>query len=53
MQLRVGMDVDRVAPGFPERVEQKKRAELVNDFAATSAAIMAAMDVEGIIHGDD
>ena len=47
------MDLRRVAPGFLEHVERKKRAELVNDFAITSAAIVAAMDVEGIIHGDD
>ena len=47
------MDIHRVVPGFPERVEQKKRVELVNDFATTSATIVATMDVEGIIHCDD
>ena len=47
------MDLRRVAPGFPERIERKKRAELVIDFAATSAIVMATVDVEGIIHGDD
>ena len=46
------MDLRRVSIGFPERVEQKKRAELVNDFAATSATIVAIVDVEGILHGD-
>ena len=51
MQLRVGMDVDRVAPGFPERVEQEKQAELVNDFAAASAAVVAAVNVKDILHG--
>lgn len=47
------MDLRWVAPRFLEHVEQKKRVELVSDFAITSAAIVAAMDVEGIIRGDD
>lgn len=53
MQLRVRMDLSLVALGFLECVEQNKRVELVNDFVAASAAIVVAMDVEGIIHGDD
>jgi hypothetical protein len=47
------MDLRRVAPNFPKRIEQKKWVELVNDFAVASAAIVATMDVEGIIHGND
>jgi cephalosporin-C deacetylase-like acetyl esterase len=51
MQLRVRLDLHWVAPGFPEFVEQEKRVELVNDFAAASAAVVAAMNVEDILHG--
>ena len=51
MQLRVGLDLRWVAPGFLEHVEQEKWAELVNDFAAASAAVVAAVNVKDILHG--
>lgn len=53
MQLQIRMDLHRVAPEFLEHVELKKRAELVNDFAAALAIVVAVVDVKGIIFGDD
>lgn len=51
MQLRVRMNLHRVAPGFPKDVKQEERAELVDDFAATAAVVVATVDVEDILHG--
>ena len=52
MQLWVEMNLHRVAPGFPEHVRQEERAKLVNDFATAASAIVAAIDVEGILRND-
>ena len=52
MQLRTRVNLRRVVPGFPERVRQEEQAELVNDFTAAVDAVVAAMDVEEVIHGD-
>jgi hypothetical protein len=37
----------------PGRIRPEERAELVNDFTATAKAIVAIVDVEEVIHGDD
>ena len=52
MQLRTGVNLHRVVPGFPERFRPEERAELVNNFATTTDTIVAVMDVEEVIHGD-
>ena len=52
MELRTRVNLRRVVPRFPEHVQLEERAELVNDFAAATDAIVAAMDVEEVIHGD-
>ena len=51
MQLRIGRDLRRVAPGFPNHAGQVERVELVSDFAPTADAIVGAMNVEDIING--
>jgi hypothetical protein len=40
-----------VEPGFPKHTEWAERAELVSNFAATMASIVAIIDVEGIFCG--
>jgi hypothetical protein len=40
-----------VEPGFPDHVGQAERAELVGDFAAAAAAVVAAVNVEDILRG--
>jgi hypothetical protein len=51
MQLWIRVNLRRVAPGFPEHVRPGQRAELVKDFATAADAIVAAVDVEEILHG--
>jgi len=41
-----------VAPRFLDHASQEEWAELVGGFAATAAAIVAAINVEDILHGD-
>ena len=38
-----------MASGFPDHASQAERAELVSNFAATAATIMATMSVEDIL----
>jgi len=40
-----------VAPRFPDHARQAEWAELVGDFAATAATIVATIDVEDILRG--
>ena len=47
LQLCTGQDFRQVAPGFPDHPRQ---AELVGDFATIEAAIVAAVNVEDILH---
>jgi hypothetical protein len=51
MQLWIRVNLRRVAPGFPEHVRPGERAELVKDFATAMDAVVAAADVEEILHG--
>jgi len=51
MQLRTGQDFCRVEPRFLGHAEQAKRAELVGDFAATTATVVATVNVEDILRG--
>lgn len=46
-----GQDFRQVAPRFPDHAGQAERVELVGNFAAAAAAIVAAVDVEDILHG--
>ena len=52
LQLRTSQDFCHVALWFPDHARQAERVELVDDFAATAAAIMAAINVEDILRGD-
>jgi hypothetical protein len=38
-----------VEPGFSDLAGQEERAELVSDFAATTAAVMATIDLEDTV----
>jgi hypothetical protein len=40
-----------VVLGFSDHVSQAERAELVGSFTAAATAIVAAVDVEDILHG--
>lgn len=51
MHLRIGRDLRRVAPGFPDEASQVEQMELVSDFAPAAAAVVAAMNVEDILYG--
>ena len=45
------MDLCWVAPRFLGHIRQEERAELANDFIATAGTVVAAVDVEDILHG--
>ena len=51
MQLCTDQDFRRVEPEFLGHARLVERAELVGDFTATAATIMATMNVEDILHG--
>ena len=51
MQLWTEVNLHRVVPGFPEDAGQEERTARVNKFAAAADAVIAAMDVEEILHG--
>ena len=51
MQMQTGVNLRWVVPRFPERVWPEEQAELVNDFVVIMDAIVATMDVEGILCG--
>ena len=51
MQLRTSQDFHRVVPGFPAHAGPAKRAELVGDFAFAASTIMAAVNMEDVLHG--
>lgn len=53
MQLWIGVNLCRVAPGFLEQVWTREQADLVNDFTTAADVIVGAMDVGEILHGDD
>ena len=50
LQLRTSLDFCQVAPGFPGHAGLVVRAKLVRDFAATTVAVMATVDMEDILH---
>jgi hypothetical protein len=50
MQLRTGVNLRRVTPGFLEHARQEERTAWVNDFAAAADTIVAVVDVEEILH---
>ena len=52
MQLWTRVNLHRVVPRFSERICPEEWAELVNDFAAATNTVVAAVDVEEVIHGD-
>jgi hypothetical protein len=52
MNLQTGVNLHRVVSGFLEHVRLEERAELVNDFAATTDAVVATVDIEEVIHGN-
>ena len=45
------MNLCQVMPRFSECVRPEEQDELVNNFTATANAIVAAVDVEEILHG--
>ena len=45
------MNLHRVTPGFLEHAGQEERTAWVNDFAATTDAVVVAVDVEEILCG--
>jgi Trm5-related predicted tRNA methylase len=53
MQLRTRVNLRQVVPGFPKRVQPEEQAELIDDFVTAADAIVAVVDVEGIIRGND
>jgi hypothetical protein len=52
MQLRTRVNLRRVVPEFPKCVRPKEQAELIDDFATTTGAVVAVVDVEGVIRSD-
>ena len=51
MQLRTGQDLRRMELGFPNHAGQEERVELVGDFTATAATIVATVNKEDILRG--
>lgn len=47
----MGQDLRGVEPGFSDCIRQAERVKLVGGFIAVVAAIVATMDVEGILRG--
>jgi hypothetical protein len=53
MLLRTSQDFYRVEPGFPAHARSKELAELVGDFTAAMATVVATVNVEDILCGTD
>jgi hypothetical protein len=50
MQLRTGVNLRRVTPGFLEHTRQEEQTTWVNDFIAAADTIVVVVDVEEILH---
>jgi len=49
-QLRLGEDLTVVEPGFPGETSYRDRKNLIGDFSTMGDGVLAAVNVEDIIH---
>ena len=50
MQLQTGVNLRRVTPRFPKHARLEERMARVNDFTIVADTVVAAVDVEEILH---